>query len=96
MIRKPTTVALLVNPSNPTSELQTADMQVAARATSQQLTVLRASNQPEIDAAFASIVHFVGGDGALGIQCNQILACSTNMQFPRSPAGVSSVQRRPE
>jgi putative ABC transport system substrate-binding protein len=49
------TVAILVNPKEPAAETQIADAQVAAGAIGKQLLVLKASTEPEIEAAFAAL-----------------------------------------
>ncbi len=48
-------IALLVNPNNAYAEHMIGDLQQAARARGVQLSVLKASNESEIDAAFASL-----------------------------------------
>ena len=50
-------VALLVNPNNPSAESDTRDVQVAANAVGQQIHILRANNERDIDAAFATLVQ---------------------------------------
>jgi ABC-type uncharacterized transport system substrate-binding protein len=47
-------IGFLVNPANPDSEFETRDVQTAAHALGQQLEVQRASNERDIDAAFAN------------------------------------------
>ena len=47
------TVAVLVNPRSPEAEPQLKDLQAKARAIGQQLRILNASSEAEIDAAFA-------------------------------------------
>jgi ABC-type uncharacterized transport system substrate-binding protein len=51
------TIALMVNPNQPESELQISKAQEAARATGQQLVVLKASTETDIDSAFATLVE---------------------------------------
>jgi putative ABC transport system substrate-binding protein len=51
------TIALLVNPTNNTSEAQSREMQAAARTLGVQLQVLRASTEREIDDAFAVLTQ---------------------------------------
>jgi putative tryptophan/tyrosine transport system substrate-binding protein len=56
------TMALLTNPTNPTlAEFETKAMQVAARVLGVHLLVLTASNQSEIEAAFAAYAHSMAG-----------------------------------
>ena len=50
-------VAFLVNPKNPIAESDTRDLQSAARATRQQILVLNASNDSDVDNAFAALVQ---------------------------------------
>src|SRR5262249_8177369 len=52
-----TLVAFLVNPKNPIAESDTRDLQSAARATRQQILVLHASNDSDVDNAFAALVQ---------------------------------------
>ena len=61
-------IALLVNPNNSNSERIIGAMQEAARTKAVELHILKASNESEIDAAFATLVQqqagalVVGGD----------------------------------
>src|SRR5262245_25544724 len=50
-------LALMVNPNQPESELQTSEAWEAARATGQQLVVLKANTAADIDSAFATLVE---------------------------------------
>jgi putative ABC transport system substrate-binding protein len=50
-------IALLVNPTNSTTERITSDVQEAARAKGVQLLILKADAENEIDAAFAPLGH---------------------------------------
>jgi putative tryptophan/tyrosine transport system substrate-binding protein len=59
-------VALLVDPSNPTSDPQTRNLQDAARSLGLALHVLRASTASEIDAAFDAIIELRAGALVLG------------------------------
>jgi putative tryptophan/tyrosine transport system substrate-binding protein len=49
--------ALIVNPNNPTAEMQIHDVMEAARAQRVQLHILKAGTESEIDAAFATLVQ---------------------------------------
>ena len=49
------TVAFLVNPTNPVSEGDVEDMEEAARRVGQRIMVVRARNENEIDATFATM-----------------------------------------
>jgi ABC transporter substrate binding protein/Beta-eliminating lyase len=54
-------IALLVNPNSAAAERQTRDVQEAARTKGVQLSILKASSESEIDAAFASLVELHAG-----------------------------------
>jgi putative ABC transport system substrate-binding protein len=54
-------IALLANPSIPTTEYMMPALQEAARAKGVQLYILKASTESEIDAAFASLVQRQAG-----------------------------------
>jgi putative ABC transport system substrate-binding protein len=55
LLPKSTIVALLVNPTNPSAETISNDLQAAARTTGVQSHVLRASTASEIDTVLASL-----------------------------------------
>jgi putative tryptophan/tyrosine transport system substrate-binding protein len=59
-------VALLVNPNNGSTEPMIPDMQEAARMKGVQLHVLKADNEAEIDAAFATLVQQHAGGLIVG------------------------------
>jgi putative ABC transport system substrate-binding protein len=56
-----TLIAVLLNPDMPTFETQLNDVQKAARAVGQQIHILQASSEREIDAAFAKMVEMRAG-----------------------------------
>jgi len=53
-------IAVLMNPNFPGSERQLRDAEAAARMIGLQFIVLRATTEPEIDAAFASVAQLGG------------------------------------
>jgi putative ABC transport system substrate-binding protein len=55
------TIAVLVNPGETWSEPSAGLIQEAARALGQQLIILKANTEPEIDAAFATLVQARAG-----------------------------------
>jgi hypothetical protein len=65
-----TLVAFLVNPKNPIAESDTRDLKSAAVTTRQQILVLNASNEGELDNAFAALVQ--QNAGALLVQINRL------------------------
>ncbi len=52
-----TLIAMLVNPTNPSAESDIEDVQKAAAAIGQQISVLRASSERQIDIAFETVVQ---------------------------------------
>src|SRR5436190_3903213 len=58
-----TAVAVLINPLSPEAEPQLRDVQTAARAIGQQIHILNASTEGDVDTAFATLVQ--QRDGAL-------------------------------
>ena len=56
-----TSLALLINPVNPVQDTLVRDLQAAALALGLKLHILNAKNEPEIDAAFASLVQLHPG-----------------------------------
>jgi putative ABC transport system substrate-binding protein len=52
-----TTIGLLVDPTNPNTESETADMLAAGSALGRKIQIVRASTESEVDAAFASLVQ---------------------------------------
>ena len=57
LVPQATTIAFLVNPTNPVTEGDTKDMEDAARNIGQRMIVVRAKNESEIDAAFATVAQ---------------------------------------
>jgi putative ABC transport system substrate-binding protein len=54
-------IAVLVNPNNPNTESDSADVKAAARAIGIQVHMLEAATGPEIEAAFASLIELKFG-----------------------------------
>ena len=66
MVPAATNVTALINPTNPSAETITNDLQAAARRLGLQFSILRASNENEIDAAFSNLVRSQGNILAIG------------------------------
>jgi putative ABC transport system substrate-binding protein len=84
-------IAVLLNPDNPNLQTRLRDVQEAARNIGQQILVLNAGSESDIDAAFATIVQqrvaalLVGDDPFLaGPHREQILALAARHAVPAS------------
>ena len=82
-------IALLVNPNNPTvAEALIGDVQEAARAKGLQLSVVKASTESQMDAAFAAFAQLqvgallVGGDALYSSQREQLVALAAHHSVP--------------
>jgi putative ABC transport system substrate-binding protein len=83
-----TTMALLVNPSNPNAEAQSRDMQAAGRTLGLQLHVLHASTDRDLDALFAAAAQLradalvIGPDPYLNSRIEQLSALTVRHAIP--------------
>ena len=81
-------IALLVNPDGPTANSVVQDTQKAADALGRRLLVLRASNEREIDTAWAGVVEqsagglIVAPDGFFGARRDQLAALAARHKIP--------------
>jgi len=88
LVPKGAVVAILVNPSNPVTEAVIADARVAAALTGHQIQIVKASNEVEIDNAFATITELhadaliVGSDPYFYARNNQIVALAARHAVP--------------
>ena len=57
------TIAVLINPNNPRTDLDITEVQMAARAIGKQILIVKAGNERDLDGAFATLVQ--GGAEAL-------------------------------
>jgi putative ABC transport system substrate-binding protein len=86
-------VAVLVNPRSPESEPQTRDIERVAGAVGQQIRILNASSDRDIDAAFATLVKprdaalLVTNDALFSSRRDQIVALAATAPFPRATGG---------
>ena len=84
------TIGFLVNPTNPVSEGDVEDMEDAARSVGQQILVLRAKNETEIDTAFAAISQhradalLVDVDAYFNTRRDQLAALAARYRVPAS------------
>jgi putative tryptophan/tyrosine transport system substrate-binding protein len=83
-----TSIAFLVNPGNPTAESNVRNAQEAVHTLGQQIHVLNASTEAEIDTAFATLTDVragalvVGPDAFLIIRTDQIVALAARHAVP--------------
>jgi putative tryptophan/tyrosine transport system substrate-binding protein len=81
-------VACLVNPSSPEIETQLTDIRAVSRTFGQEIPVLNASNERDIDAAFATLVHqqigglLVANDGFFVGRREQLVALAARHAIP--------------
>src|SRR5262249_16662041 len=61
LVPKAGLIGILINPRSPDGQAQSTAMQAAARAVGQQILVVEASNDAELDAAFAALVQHRAG-----------------------------------
>jgi putative ABC transport system substrate-binding protein len=80
VVPKASVIAVLLNPNSASTQTQTEDVQKAARAIGQQVQILRAGNERDIAAAFATMVQMqigaliVGADPFFSSQIEQLVA----------------------
>jgi putative tryptophan/tyrosine transport system substrate-binding protein len=83
-------LAVLSNPNNPNAEDHLNDIHAAARVGGQQLDVLAASSEHDIEAAFAELVRrrdgalLVADDPFFGLHRDQIVALAARYAIPAS------------
>ena len=88
LVPNATIVALLINPNNPESARQPAELQDAARAIGLQLVVLTATTAGDIDTAFTAMVQnrvgalLVGSDPFFANRREQIIALAAQHAIP--------------
>jgi ABC-type uncharacterized transport system substrate-binding protein len=81
-------IAVLLNPNNATSAVQSAAVEDVERATGQQMRILRASADGELDAAFATIVEariqalIIGADPFFSSRRDQLTVLATRHRVP--------------
>jgi putative tryptophan/tyrosine transport system substrate-binding protein len=83
-----TTIGLLLNPTNTVAEIQSKDLQAAARTLGLQLRIANASTERDFDAAFATLSQgqvgglVIGTDGFLVSQSEQLAALTVRYALP--------------
>jgi putative ABC transport system substrate-binding protein len=88
LVPNPSLIGVLVNPTDILTKYITRDVQAAGRALGQQLHILNASTEGEIDAAFATLAQLraaatiIGADAFFTSQRNQIVALAARHAIP--------------
>jgi putative ABC transport system substrate-binding protein len=89
ILPKSTIIGVLVNPTDPiTATGETNDMRAAARSVGQQIEILQASTEREIDAAFARLTDMradalvVAPDALFATQAHQLVALAARHAIP--------------
>jgi ABC-type uncharacterized transport system substrate-binding protein len=83
-----TVVAALVNPTNPNAEIQSRDLQAAARTLGLRIHVLHASTERDFDTAFTNLIQVragalvIGTDGFFLTRSQQLAALSVRYAVP--------------
>jgi putative ABC transport system substrate-binding protein len=81
-------VAVLINPKNPSAEIELQEIHAAARAIGQQIHIMNASGGSDIDAAFANFVQkrvgalLIGGGAFFDSRRNQLVALAAHHSVP--------------
>jgi putative tryptophan/tyrosine transport system substrate-binding protein len=85
---KPTLIGVLVNPKNPNFEAQLSDVRAAAREIGQDLLIVNASTDADLDAAFATFVQrridglIVGSDPMFARRADRLAALTARSAIP--------------
>ncbi|MGB7835823.1 MAG: ABC transporter substrate-binding protein [Xanthobacteraceae bacterium] len=89
-----TSIAMFVNPNNPNAEVDTKDVEAAARDLGLQLHVFHAVKDGDVDAAFASLIQHSDSCSSAPIRSSTPSAIALwswphNMPCPQSMRGVN-------
>ena len=88
IVPKATTTAYLMNPSNPNAEIEMRAAQSAAASLGKEMTVVNASNERELDAAFAAMHQqhanalLVASDSFFFWQRDRLASLATRYRIP--------------
>jgi putative tryptophan/tyrosine transport system substrate-binding protein len=98
LVPQAATIAMLVNPNALNTEAERRDVQAAAQAVGQKLTMLDASNAGEIESAFADLAHrrpgalLVGSGSFMTSHRERVVALATRHALPTSFAWREAVE----
>jgi hypothetical protein len=96
LVSKADVVAFLVNTSTIEGSSQLPDVLAAAHAAGQQVIVIHASTEPEIDAAFATLIErragalLVGSEPFFTFRRTQIITLAAHHAIPAEAGGLMS------
>jgi putative ABC transport system substrate-binding protein len=88
LVPKPAIIGMLANPANPNAESEGKDVQAAARALGRQVHILNASNESDIDTAFATLAQeragalIVGNDPFFNSRRDQLAKLAARRAIP--------------
>ena len=88
VLPKPKLIGVLLNPKNPNFELQLSDVRAAAREIGQDLLVVNASAEADLDAAFATFVQrridglIVGSDPLFSLHADRFATLALRSAIP--------------
>jgi putative tryptophan/tyrosine transport system substrate-binding protein len=88
LVPKTKLIAVLVNPKNPNTEVQLSDVMAAAREIGQDLLIVNASAEADLDAAFATLVQrradglIVGADPMFARNADRVAALAASTEIP--------------
>jgi putative ABC transport system substrate-binding protein len=88
VVPKPKLIGVLVNPNNPNSEVQLSDLKAAAREIGQDLLIVNASADADLEVAFATFVQrridglIVGADPMLTRHVGRLAALAVRSAIP--------------
>jgi putative tryptophan/tyrosine transport system substrate-binding protein len=88
MVPQAATIAMLVNPQAPGAESQLMEAQAAALTLARQIVVVKASSEPDLDAAFATLSQvraealLVAADPFFNTRREQLIALATRHAIP--------------
>ena len=90
MVPNVSTIAFMVNPTNPRAKINTSELQTAARIAGQEIFVLNVSHERDFDAAFATLVQrragalLVDGDVLFNDRRDQLVRLAARHRVPAS------------
>ena len=94
VVPKPKLIGVLVNPKNPNFEVQLSDVRAAAREIGQDLLIVNASAETDLDAAFATFVQrridglIVGSDPMFARHADRFAALTLYSAIPSIYEGL--------